>query len=162
MMRSIPFVLRFILIYIIVKLFNCSIYAEHTEYLGTALNDRQQKLSALPTGSGLFTYDGDSRAPNDEQIQSSQPNHEDNIEFPSKSNENILLDNNGKFDSLNETTTRNKRQSERADICNIAECTCELETKFLTVDCHFQQVSTSTYNKSIITFEIRFFSVVHS
>lgn len=146
-MRSIPFVLRIILIYIIVKLFNCSVYAEQTEYLGTALNDRQQKLFALPTGSGPFTFDGDSRAPNDEQFQSSQSTDENNVEFPSKSNENILLDNNGKFDSSNETTTRHKRQSERADICNIAECTCKLETKFLTVDCHFEQVSTSTISR---------------
>lgn len=147
-MRSIPFVLRITLIYIIVKLFNCSVHADQTEYLGTALDDHQKKLFALPTSDGgLFTYDGDSRAPNDEQIQSSQPTDEINIEFPSKSNENILHDNNGAFDSLNETTTRHKRQSERADICNIAECTCKLETKFLTVDCHFQQVSTITMSR---------------
>lgn len=134
------------------NLFNCSVYAEQTEYLGTALNDRQQKSTALLTSDGgggsggLFTYDGDSTAPmNDEQFQSSQSTDENDVEFPSKSNENSLLDNNGfEIDSLNETTTRHKRQSERADICNIAECTCKLETKFLTVDCHFQQVSTST------------------
>lgn len=35
-----------------------------------------------------------------------------------------------------------KRAVEPQDICDTNECKCKFETKFLTVDCHFQQVST--------------------
>lgn len=35
-----------------------------------------------------------------------------------------------------------KRDAEPQDMCDTNECKCKQETKFLTVDCHFQQVST--------------------
>lgn len=36
---------------------------------------------------------------------------------------------------------QHKRMADTQDLCDTSECKCKMETKFLTVDCNFQQVS---------------------
>lgn len=36
---------------------------------------------------------------------------------------------------------QHKRMADTQDMCDTSECKCKTETNFLTVDCHFQQVS---------------------
>lgn len=36
---------------------------------------------------------------------------------------------------------QHKRMADTQDMCDTNDCECKIETKFLTVDCHFQQVS---------------------
>lgn len=129
MKRSIPFVLRIILIYIIVKLFNCSVNA-NTVYIETALN------RSLPT-IGLFNDISIKRQYLDyDEVPSQRIDGKSTIE---NQLENLQDENNQLIDT---EVARDKRNTERDDICNIAECACKTDTRFLTVDCQFQQVST--------------------
>lgn len=147
MMRSNAFA---VFIYIIVKLFNCCAAQPHpTEYSQTTLNYHQYKLITLPT-IGLFETNNNvssERHQNNDflphqlannEIQSSQRR----FSVETNSTENYFdINKNSTITSMLDKLPRNKRNAEREDICNIAECSCNTETKFLTVDCHFQQVS---------------------
>lgn len=43
--------------------------------------------------------------------------------------------------AIDEPRQQHKRMAEPQDLCDSNECKCKLETKFLTVDCNFRQVS---------------------
>lgn len=45
---------------------------------------------------------------------------------------------------------QHKRMADTQDLCDTNECKCKIETKFLTVDCNFQQVS-KIYNVHTFT-----------
>lgn len=146
MMRSIPIGLRIILIYIIVKLFNCLAYAEPTKTIQAALSHQQSDITSFST-FGIHTNDELNARPYADEARRSvrlaeQLTEEKKSKFSSdvKSTENYFNYDSGKFESIDKAL-RSKRGTERVDICAIAECKCRPETKFLTVDCHFQQVS---------------------
>lgn len=143
---------------IILMLFNCSASAEHANFGATTVN---RAISDVPTAS-LYVINGNQdveHVPNETKPSLSQ--HEDT--FDSGHNENIdessqqnavnlvllpkLAINNRKNRAENSETQpmvesqRHKRNSEAQDVCDTAECKCKSESKFLTVDCHFQHVS---------------------
>lgn len=60
-------------------------------------------------------------------------NYSENRHENSKPNQSIHAD----------PRQQHKRMADTQDMCDTSECECKIETKFLTVDCHFQQVSNS-------------------
>lgn len=58
-------------------------------------------------------------------------NYGENRHENSKPNQSIQID----------PRQQHKRMAEAKDLCETNECKCKIETKFLTVDCNFHQVS---------------------
>lgn len=80
--------------------------------------------------------------------ESSQPIDDDFGLIPNHPNQRNYLENRYENSKSIAVTRRHKRTTQ--DICETSECKCKLDTKFLTVDCYFQQVSK-------FSIEIRFF-----
>lgn len=70
--------------------------------------------------------------------------------IPNHPNQRNYLENRYENSKSIAVTRRHKRTTQ--DICETSECKCKLDTKFLTVDCYFQQVSK-------FSIEIRFFFI---
>lgn len=138
---------------IIFLLINCSASTEHTKFIETTLN---RPISDVPTIS-LYIINGnknDTRSSSTVQHEDTVNSvHNKNIDESSHQNAVDLMlvpklaveyrknrYENSKTRSIGESH-RYKRQAEAQDLCKTGECKCKLETKFLTVDCNFQQVS---------------------
>ncbi|XP_031628449.1 uncharacterized protein LOC116344162 [Contarinia nasturtii] len=154
MMRPISFVLH---ICIITIFFNCSICAELRKFAqSTIINHDDDVGIVVPTNSLYLikesanvqshnrssSYDEDESDYGRKPIinESSQRIDDDFVSLP---NHHIgyYLENrneNSKTQSIVESQ-KHKRAIEPQDICDTNECKCKFETKFLTVDCHFQQ-----------------------
>lgn len=138
---------------IILILVNCSACAEHVEFAQVkqvnvdvptnnlfainAINESKNEQSGSQSSSNdevKFDYMQKSRI-----NESSQRNEDDIVSLPNQSgyyryeNSNIQ----SIFDSQ-----RHERAADPKDMCDTSECKCKHESKFLTVDCYFQQVST--------------------
>lgn len=165
MMQSIAMILRIILIYIIVKLANCSAYAETADYLQMTLNP-YELMWPTTNGTALAnhhagqqftaarTNDDRTQIDNRNQHAYAKPATNNDIEASQRidrtnsigdSLERLQQANKLYLESANDLPVveqlRPKRNADRQDMCDMAECTCKTEMKFLTVDCHFEQVS---------------------
>lgn len=163
MMRSIVILSQIVLIYIIVKLVNCSAYTEQSQstfnqfILPTnilnaidddisAVNKKTENVILSQNSSNYYAEKAMEIA-----IESSQSQQM----TQSDQNENFYFEQFNK--NRHPKSERLKRDSEALDVCDTNECKCKFETKFLTVDCHFQQVSKANCF-SVILFIILFYS----
>lgn len=154
---------------------NCSVNAEHAKFTQTTV---KRSSSDVPTDSSLFvisdnktttTETDDTKtttlffANQDETIKMSErnesshqqaavdfvllpeflaANYGENRHENSKPNQSIQAD----------PRQQHKRMADTQDMCDTNECKCKIETKFLTVDCNFQQVSNFNVHSSTILF----------
>lgn len=155
MKRPISFVLHICIITII--LFNCLICAEQTKLV--------QKTAGIngPANTLHTTISNFGESENERSDNKTSFHDEDTLDYAQKKtniNESsqrigddiVYLPNQVGYyiENRNENrdtqsiieSQKHKRAVEPQDICDTNECKCKLETKFLTVDCHFQQVST--------------------
>lgn len=148
---------------------NCSVNAEHAKFTQTTV---KRSSSDVPTDSSLFVISDDNKTKarenddddtksttlffnnndggdnqNETISESSQraaavdfvllpeflANQSENRHENSKPNQSIHAD----------PRQQHKRMADTQDMCDTSDCECKIETKFLTVDCHFQQVSNS-------------------
>lgn len=152
MMRPSSFVLR---ICIITILFNCSKCAKQTKFAQTVNTVGVH----VPTNS-LFTIgeseniqsDGNQSSFHDDDksdyaqkkiINESSQQTGDNI-VSSPNHVGYYIENRYENSKSIVKSEKYKRSVEPQDICNTNECKCKHEATFLTVDCHFQQVSVYT------------------
>lgn len=158
MWRPNSFVLHIICINLI--LFNWLACAELTTYsLPITVNDiKNVRLLTINNGTAYVRNDNDNGAAfkNVAKLdvaqtqtinnESSQRNNFGLI--PNHPNQRNYLENRYENSKSIAVTRRHKRTTQ--DICETSECKCKLDTKFLTVDCYFQQVSK-------FSIDIRFF-----
>lgn len=157
MMRPNSFVLNIICIILI--LFNCSACADQAIYSQSTVNDVIKNVPTLFTINGInsaqYMVDGNDdiedvdngtpvknvaeidNAQNQTINESSHQRIEDDFGLIPNHQRNYRNEN-SKTQSIFESR-RHKRTPQ--DICETSECKCKLDTKFLTVDCYFQQVS---------------------
>lgn len=153
MMRTISFVLH---ICIITILLNCLTCAELRKFVQSAiisgddddvvptnilyLINSTESVQRIYNRSSL--YDEDELDYGQIPIINESSQRDDFVSLPNR-HIGYDVDNrneNSKTQSIVESQ-KYKRAIEPQDICDTNECKCKLETKFLTVDCHFQQVS---------------------
>lgn len=148
MMRPNSFVLHICIISIF---FNCSTCADQVIFAHANMNSETVD-SVVPMNdlyiindvkktenvSGNGTLFDDEQNVNYAQKESSQRLEDDLVLLPNSSGYNRYE--NSKIQSIVESS-RYERAAESQDLCDTSECKCTHESKFLTVDCHFQQVS---------------------
>lgn len=145
---------------------NCSVNAEHAKFTQATVEHLVEQ-SYVPTDSSLFVIsdnketatenDNDTTKPSflnnqNETIKTSQHNKSSqraavdfvllpeflSVNYGENRNENSIKSN----QSIQaDPRQQHKRMADTQDICDTNECKCKTETKFLTVDCNFQQVS---------------------
>lgn len=156
MKRKISFVLHICIITNL--LFNCSKCAEQAKFVHTT-DGINMPANTLHTAISNFGESENDRSGNKTSFddedklnyaqkkmiinESSQRIGDDIVYLPNQngySHENRHKNND--THSIDVESQMQKRAIEPQDICDTNECKCKFETKFLTVDCHFQQVST--------------------
>lgn len=182
MTQSAAMILRILLIYIIVKLVNCSANAEMTDHSQMTLNRYEsmeptnesnnvnsRRISQQPlaivksynndndhndhlridngndSNYAKIAANNDSKSSQRIKHTKSTTNYATNSIINSFKSSSSNTSNNLYLELVNDLpefeSIRQKRQTNRQDMCDEAECTCKSEMKFLTVDCHFQHVS---------------------
>lgn len=158
MMRPNSFVLNIICIILI--LFNCSACADRAIYSQSTVNDVIKNVPTLFTINGInsaqYVVDGDNNNDDDDDNGTSVKNvaeidNAQNQTINGSSHQRIeddfgLIPNHQRNYRNENSKTQSILESRRLkrtpqDICETSECKCKLDTKFLTVDCYFQQVS---------------------
>lgn len=147
MMRSIVILSQIVLIYIIVKLVNCSAYTEQSQstfnqfILPTnILNAIDDDISAVNKKTeNVILSQNSSNYYAEKAVEIAIESSQSQQMTQSDRNENFYFEQFNK--NRHPKSERLKRDSEALDVCDTNECKCKFETKFLTVDCHFQQVS---------------------
>lgn len=150
-MRSNSFALHICIILILV---NCSACAEHVEFA------QVKQANGDVTANNLFTINAFNESENVHSGNRSSFNDDDKYDYAQKNSMNeskwqkneddavSLPNQNGYYHYENSNSQsiadsqRHERAAEPQDMCDTSECKCKLDSKFLTVDCYFQQVST--------------------
>lgn len=153
MMRTISFVLR---ICIITILFNCSKSTEQTKFAqtvnGVGVHVPTNSLFTIGESENVQSDGNQSRSFHDDNeldhtqkkiINESSQRTGDNI-VSSPNHVGYFIENRNENSKSIVKSEKYKRSVEPQDICNTNECKCKHEATFLTVDCHFQQVSVYT------------------
>lgn len=152
MKRPISFVLHICIITII--LFYGSVCAEQVKLVqttagmnvpahilnGVAINNFEDANNERSSGTRSF-HDED-KLDYAHKNESSQGIGDDIVYLPKSTGHSIEHRNENSDTQSIVESQMHKRAVEPQDICDTNECKCKFETKFLTVDCHFQQVST--------------------
>lgn len=146
-MRPNSFVLH---ICIILILLNCSAFAEHVEF------SQVIKFNGDVPVNNLFIIKAFNGSENVQSGNRSSFYDEDKYDYAQKSSVNeakkqneddvvSLHNQSGYYHHENSQSIADSQRYERAaepqDMCDTSECKCKLDSKFLTVDCYFQQVS---------------------
>lgn len=148
---------------------NCSVNAEHAKFTKTIA--KRSSGGEVPTDSSLFVISDDNKTKareNDDDTKSTTlffnnndegDNQNETInessqraaavdfvllpEFLANQSENRHENSKPNQSIHADPRQQHKRMADTQDMCDTSDCECKIETKFLTVDCHFQQVSNS-------------------
>lgn len=164
MMRPNSFVPHICIILVIVNYSTCAhqVIFAHATVNNSKTSDSDVPLNVLHVidgiretanapGSNRSSF-GDAENVDYAQTESSQRIEDDIVSLPNETG--YYRYENSKTKSIIESP-RYERAADTQDMCDTSECKCKLESKFLTVDCHFQQVS---LNFHLIEFSL---AVVH-
>ncbi|XP_055305282.1 uncharacterized protein LOC129569986 isoform X1 [Sitodiplosis mosellana] len=154
MKRPISFVLHICIITTI--LFYCSICTEQVKLVQTTAGINMPANTLYTASISNFGDAENERSDNiSSQLDYAHRNESsqrigDDIVYLPKSTGYYLENHNENSDTQSTVESQlHKRAVEPQDICDTNECKCKFETKFLTVDCHFQQHYTLGASKII-------------
>lgn len=148
---------------------NCSVNAEHDKFTQMTVNRLAKR--DVPTDGSLFVISNNKTTENNDDdsdnikpsIYNDNPNDTIEMSQRNESSQRAAVDfvllpeflaaNSGENRHENskpnqsiqiDPRKQHKRTAETQDLCDTNECKCKTETKFLTVDCNFHQVSNFT------------------